>query len=62
MIILLFPSSISLSNQGIVNQNDIENEASVSTVDFRVQSTISWERSIQKPCTMQIHLKFLFLY
>ena len=32
MIILLFPSSTSLSNQNIVNQNYIENEALVSTL------------------------------
>ena len=41
MIILIFPSSISsmsISNQSIVNQNDIGNEALVNTVDFRVQS------------------------
>ena len=37
---------MSLSNQSVVNQKDIENEALVSTVDFRVQSTVSWERSI----------------
>ena len=43
MIILLFPS---ISNQSIVNQNYIENEALVSTVDFRVQSTVYWVRSI----------------
>ena len=46
MIIRLFPSSMSLSNQSIVNRNYIENEDLVSTVDFRVQSTVSWERSI----------------
>ena len=31
----------------IVNQNYIENEDLVSTVDFRVQSAVSWERSIE---------------
>ena len=50
MIILIFPSSISsmsIWNQSIVNQNYIENEALVSTVDFRsIQSAVSWERSI----------------
>ena len=35
MIILLFPSSMRISNQSIVNQNYIENEDLVSTVDFR---------------------------
>ena len=48
MIILLFPSSTSLSNQSIVNQNYTENEALVSTVDFRVQSAVSWGRSISR--------------
>ena len=51
MIILLFPSSMCISNQSIINQNYIENEDLVSTVDrlsqFRVQSTVSWERSIE---------------
>ena len=50
MIILLFPSPMSLSNQNIVNQNYIENEALVSAVDFRVESAhsgVSWERSIK---------------
>ena len=42
----IFPSSMSISNQSIVNQNYIENEALVSTVDFRVQSTVYWVRSI----------------
>ena len=47
MIILLFPSPMSIWNQSIVNQNYIENEALVSTVDFRsIQSAVSWERSI----------------
>ena len=36
---------MSLSNQSIINQNYIENEDLVSTVDFRVQSTVSWGRS-----------------
>ena len=45
IIILLFPSSMRISNQNIVNQNYIENEDLVSTVDFRVQSTVFWERS-----------------
>ena len=53
MIILLFPSSISISSQSVVNQNYIENEALVSTVDFPVQSTLSWERSI----TLTLHWK-----
>ena len=44
MIIILFPSSMSLSNQSIVDQNYVENEDLVSTVDFRVQSVVSWER------------------
>ena len=35
IIILLFPS-MSISNENIVNQNYIENEDLVSTVDFRV--------------------------
>ena len=48
MIILLFPSSVSISNQRIVDQNYIENEDLESTVDFRVQSTVSWERSISE--------------
>ena len=34
---------MSLSNQNIVNQNYIENEDLVSTVDFRVQSAVSWD-------------------
>ena len=46
MIILLFPSFMSMSYQSIVNENYIENEDLVSTVDFCVQSTISWERFI----------------
>ena len=37
--------SMHISNQSIVNQNYIENEDLVSTVDFCVQSTVSWERS-----------------
>ena len=44
---------MSLSNQSIVNQNHIENEALVSTVDFRVQSTLSWERSIRNTEQLQ---------
>ena len=42
---------MSISNQSVVNQNYIENEALVSTVDFRVQSAhsaVSWERSIEE--------------
>ena len=39
-IILLFPSPMSISNQSIVNQNYIENEALVTTVDFRSISGI----------------------
>ena len=35
-------------NQSIVNRNYIENEALVSIVDFRVQSTVFWESSICK--------------
>ena len=46
MIIFLFPSSMSISNRSIVNQNYFENEDLVSTADFRIQSTVSWERSI----------------
>ena len=45
IIILIFLSSMRISNQSIVNQNYIENEDFVSTVDFRVQSTVSWETS-----------------
>ena len=45
IIILIFLSSMRISNQSIVNQNYIKNEDLVSTVDFRVQSTVSWERS-----------------
>ena len=37
----LFPSPMTISNQSIVNRNYIENEALVSTVDFRVQSAVS---------------------
>ena len=37
---------MSISNQSIVNQNYKENEVLVSTVDFHVQSAVSWERSI----------------
>ena len=40
------PSLISISNQSIVDQNYIENQDLVGTVDFRVQSTVSWERFI----------------
>ena len=48
MIVLLFPnSSMSISNQSIVSRNYIENEDVISTVDFHVQSTLSWERSIK---------------
>ena len=50
IIILLFPSSIRMSNQSIVNQNDIKNEDLVSTVHFRVQSTVSWKRSTSMMC------------
>ena len=46
MIILLFPSFMSMSYQSIVNENHIENEDLVSTVNIRVQSTVSWERFI----------------
>ena len=35
-----------ISNQSIVNQNYIENKDLVSKVDFRVQSTVLWQRSI----------------
>ena len=45
IIILPFPSSMRISNQSILNRNYIENEDLVSTVDFHVQSTVSWERS-----------------
>ena len=48
IIIILFPSLMSILNQSIVNQNYIENEVLVSTVDFRVQSRVSWERSVQR--------------
>ena len=48
MIILLFPSSMRISKQSIVNQNYFENKALVSTVNFRVQSAVSWERSINR--------------
>ena len=44
---------MSILNQSIVNQNYIENEVLVSTVDFRVQSSLSWERSI----TLKLHWK-----
>ena len=37
---------MSILNKKIVNRNYIENEALVSTVDFRVQSAVSWEMSI----------------
>ena len=36
---------MSISNQSIVDQNYFEKEDLVSTVDFRVQSTVSWEMS-----------------
>ena len=62
MIILLFPSLISISNQSIVNQNYIENEALVSAVDFRVQSAVSWERSIT-PCNKGLQCgKYILLH
>ena len=38
---------MSISNQSTVDQNYIENEALVRTVDFYVQSTVSWVRSIK---------------
>ena len=41
IINLLFPSSMRISNQSIVNHNYIENGDLVSTVDFRVQSAVS---------------------
>ena len=47
MIVLPFPSSVSISNQSIVSRNYIENEALISRVDFRVQSAVSWERSMK---------------
>ena len=40
MIIIFFPSPM-IMNQNIINRNCIENEALVSTVDFRVQSAHS---------------------
>ena len=43
-MIIIFPSIVSISNQNIVNRNYIENEDLVNTVDFRVQSAVSWER------------------
>ena len=42
---------MSLSNQSIVNQNYIENKDVVSTVNFHVQSTVFWERSIGQTAT-----------
>ena len=50
---------MSLSNQSIVNRSYIENEALVSTVYFRVQPAVSWERSIT--FDMQI-LSFEFVF
>ena len=55
MIIILFPSPTSIWNQSIVNRNYIENEALVSTVDFRnIQSAVSWERSVFKRPNSQL--------
>ena len=45
---------MSLSNQGVVSQNYIENEALVSTVDFHVQSAVSWETFIGKSTIITI--------
>ena len=54
-IIILFPSPMSIWNQSIVSRNYIENEALVSTVDFRsIQSAVSWERSIFKRSNSQL--------
>ena len=38
----------------LVNQNYFENEDLVSTVDVRVQSTVSWERSIKFMLTITL--------
>ena len=49
MIIISFPSLMSILNQSIVNQNYIENEHFVSTVratSFRIYSSLSCGRSI----------------
>ena len=46
VIITLLPSLMSILNQSIVDQNYIENEDLVSTIDFRIQSALHWERSI----------------
>ena len=45
MIIISF-REYNISNQSIVNQNYIENEDLLSTVDFLVQSAVSWGMSI----------------
>ena len=45
----------------MVNQNYFENEDLVSTVDFRVQSTVSWERSIGKLCFAGDNLYFYYV-
>ena len=46
-----------ISNQSIVDQNYIENEALVSTVDFRVQSAVSWEIHIKKKSVLTVCIK-----
>ena len=59
-MIILFYSLLSwesFESKHVVNQNYIGNEALVSTVDFHVQSAVSWERSIRivKYCAPPSH-------
>ena len=49
MIIPVFPSPINILNQSFRQSKlHIKNKALVSTIDFRVQSVVSWESVVNK--------------